>query len=47
MEKIQQYQKAIDILETVRKDCLRWVDELGGKHWNDGKRSRVLGRLLG
>ncbi|KAI9881622.1 MAG: hypothetical protein M1830_000187 [Pleopsidium flavum] len=46
MEKIQQYQKAIEILETVRKDCLLWVDQLGGKEGNEGKRTRVLGKTI-
>lgn len=47
MEKIQQYQKAIDILEIVRSDCLKWVDQLGGKDENRGKRTRVLGKTVG
>ncbi|KAF9630061.1 Tetratricopeptide-like helical [Lasiodiplodia theobromae] len=46
-EQLQNYQRAIDILEIVRRDCLRWVDELGDKHWNDGKRTRVLGKTIG
>jgi hypothetical protein len=47
MEKIQQYQKAIDILEIVRSDCLKWVDELGSKPGNEGKRTRVLAKTVG
>lgn len=47
MEKIQQYRKAIDILEIVKKDNLRWVEELGGKKGNAGKRTRVLGKTVG
>lgn len=46
-ERLQNYQRAIDILEIVKRDCLRWVDELGDKHWNDGKRTRVLGKTVG
>ncbi|OJD29168.1 tpr domain-containing protein [Diplodia corticola] len=46
-EQLQNYQRAIDILEIVRRDCLRWVDEFGDKHWNDGKRTRVLGKTIG
>ncbi|KAK4981609.1 hypothetical protein LTR66_009853 [Elasticomyces elasticus] len=30
MEKIQNFPKAIEVLEIVRGDCLQWVDELGG-----------------
>ena len=47
MEKIQQYQKAIDILEIVRSDCLKWVDELGSQLGNEGKRTRVLAKTVG
>ncbi|KAK4981500.1 hypothetical protein LTR28_003088, partial [Elasticomyces elasticus] len=28
MEKIQNFPKAIEVLEIVRGDCLQWVDEL-------------------
>lgn len=45
-EKIENYQRAIDVLEIVRRDCLRWMDELGDKHWNDGKRTRVLAKTI-
>ncbi|MCJ1227224.1 hypothetical protein MMC12_003879 [Toensbergia leucococca] len=47
MEKIQQYPKAIDVLEIVRGDCLRWVEQLGGKEGNEGKRTRVMGKIVG
>ena len=46
MEKIKQYNKAIDILEIVRSDCLKWIDQLGGKEENRGKRTRVLGKTV-
>ncbi|KZF18942.1 hypothetical protein L228DRAFT_251470 [Xylona heveae TC161] len=46
-EKIEHYRKAIDVLEIVRRDCLRWIDELGGKDGNEGKRTRVLGKTVG
>lgn len=46
-EKIQAYQKAIDVLEIVRRDCLRWMEELGGLERNIGKRTRVLGKTIG
>lgn len=46
MEKIQLYQKAIEVLEIVKRDNLRWVDELGSKPGNEGKRTRVLGKTV-
>jgi len=47
MEKVQQYKKAIDILEIVKSDNLRWIEELGSKLGNEGKRTRVLGKTVG
>jgi hypothetical protein len=47
MERILHYKKAIDILEIVKSDNLRWVDELGNKPGNEGKRTRVLGKTVG
>lgn len=45
-EKIHQYQGAIDVLEIVRSDCLKWIEQLGGKKGNEGKRTRVLGKTI-
>ncbi|TVY83103.1 TPR repeat-containing protein P27G11.02 [Lachnellula suecica] len=42
MERVQQYQKAIDILEIVKSDNLKWMEQLGDKPGNEGKRTRVL-----
>jgi hypothetical protein len=47
MEKVQQYQKAIEVLGIVRRDCLKWVEELGGLEGNQGKRTRVLAKTVG
>jgi hypothetical protein len=47
MEKVQQYQKAIDILEIVKSDNLKWVEHLGGVPGNEGKRTKVLGKTVG
>ncbi|KAH8820813.1 hypothetical protein F5884DRAFT_765315 [Xylogone sp. PMI_703] len=47
MEKIQQYQKAIDVLEIVKSDCQKWMDALGDKPGNEGKRTKVLGKMVG
>ncbi len=46
MEHIHQYPKAIEILEIVHGDCLKWLDQLGDKHWNDGKRTAVLKKTV-
>ncbi|KAH0559478.1 hypothetical protein GP486_004013, partial [Trichoglossum hirsutum] len=46
MEKIQQYEKAIEVLEIVRNDCLKWIEFLGSKPGNEGKRTRVLGKTV-
>ena len=45
-EKVHQYQGAIDVLEVVRRDCLKWIEQLGGKAGNEGKRTRVLGKTV-
>lgn len=46
MEKIQQYQKAIDVLEIVKRDCLKWIEELGNRPGNEAKRTRILGKTV-
>lgn len=46
MERIQQFQKAIDILEIVKSDNLKWVQELGNKEGNERKRTYVLGKTV-
>lgn len=46
-EKAQQYQRAIDVLELVKNDCLKWVDLFGSKPGNEGKRTRILGKTVG
>lgn len=47
MEKIGQYDKAVDILEIVRKDCNIWLETVGKKEGRAGDRSRVLGKTVG
>ena len=47
MEKVQHYKKAIDILEIVKSDNLKWVEQLGGVSGNEGKRTRVLRKTVG
>ncbi|CBX94046.1 hypothetical protein IAQ61_003920 [Plenodomus lingam] len=40
------YSLAIDVLEIMRSDCQRWVDEFSDKHWNNGNRSRVKKNMV-
>ncbi|KAJ4318535.1 hypothetical protein N0V94_004392 [Neodidymelliopsis sp. IMI 364377] len=40
------YSLATDVLEIMRADCQKWVDEFSHKHWNDGNRSRVLKNMV-
>jgi hypothetical protein len=47
MEKIEQYQKAIDVLEIVRSDNLKWVEVLGDKPGNEGQRTKILAKTVG
>lgn len=45
-EKVHMYQEAIDMLETVRRDNLKWMESLAGKEGKEGKRTRVLGKTI-
>ncbi|KAL9112225.1 MAG: hypothetical protein Q9187_007796, partial [Circinaria calcarea] len=47
MEKINRYQKAIDVLEIVRSDCLKWIEARGALEGNEAKRNRILGKTVG
>jgi hypothetical protein len=40
------YSLAVDVLEIMRNDCQRWVDEFSQKHWNNGNRSRVMKNMV-
>lgn len=40
------YSLAVDVLEIMRSDCQRWVDEFSDKHWNNGNRSRVMKNMV-
>ncbi|KAK8168038.1 hypothetical protein IWX90DRAFT_511436 [Phyllosticta citrichinensis] len=44
--KLSSHRSAIDMLELVKNDCYLWMDKLGDKHWTDGKRTRVLIRIM-
>jgi hypothetical protein len=40
------YSLAVDVLEIMRNDCQRWVDEFSDKHWTTGNRSRVKKNMV-
>ena len=40
------YSLAIDVLEIMRNDCQRWVDEFSDRHWTTGNRSRVKKNMV-
>ncbi|KAI4677315.1 uncharacterized protein J4E88_007123 [Alternaria novae-zelandiae] len=40
------YSLAIDVLEIMRNDCQKWVDEFSDRHWTNGNRSRVKKNMV-
>jgi hypothetical protein len=40
------YSLAVDVLEIMRNDCQRWMDEYSHKHFHDGNRSRVKKNMI-
>ncbi|RDL37637.1 Uncharacterized protein BP5553_05070 [Venustampulla echinocandica] len=42
MEKVQQYHRAIDVLEIVKSDNLKWMEKFGDKPGNEAKKTRIL-----
>lgn len=47
MERIQQFSKAIQVLEILRRDSLEWMEKFGPLEHNKKKRTRVLQKLVG
>ena len=47
MEKINQHQRAIDVLEIVRRDCNTWLNTVGKREGREGDRTRVLIKTVG
>lgn len=47
LERIQQYQLAVDVLETVKSDNLKWVEVIGGRQGQEANRTRILGKTVG
>jgi hypothetical protein len=45
-EKEHHYNLSIEVLEILRKDCVRWIEEVGSKHWNDGKRTKIMAKTV-
>ncbi|KAF2426492.1 hypothetical protein EJ08DRAFT_593691 [Tothia fuscella] len=45
-EKYHHHHLAIEVLETIRKDCFRFVDLMGDKHIKDGQRTRILKKTI-
>ncbi|KAK3709131.1 hypothetical protein LTR37_011110 [Vermiconidia calcicola] len=46
MERIQNFVKAIEVLERVRADNLRWVEMFGDREDMRKKRTRILGKTV-
>ena len=46
-EQIKDYNTAIEVLELVQADCLKWIEEVGSKPGNEGRRTKVLGKTIG
>ena len=47
LEKVHHYQKAIDVLEIVRADCQKYVEDITGREGMEGDRTRVMGKTVG
>lgn len=47
MEKIQQWRKAIEVLERVRSDNLAWLEKFGSLDHNKIRRTNVLAKTVG
>ncbi|KAF2110722.1 hypothetical protein BDV96DRAFT_583636 [Lophiotrema nucula] len=40
------YSLAAEVMEIMRADLKRWMDEFGDKHWTDGDRTRIMIRRI-
>jgi hypothetical protein len=45
-EESNHYSLAVDVLEIMRNDCQRWVDEFSQNHFTNGNRSRVMRNMI-
>lgn len=41
-EKHFHYVQAIEVLQTLRSECVKWVQLFGDEHHEDGRRTRIL-----
>lgn len=46
MERIQQYQNAIGVLEIVKSDNLKWIEAFGNRPGLEGNRNRILKKTI-
>lgn len=46
MEDIQQWAKAIEVLERIRADNLAWLEQFGGQEHNKQRRTNVLAKTV-
>lgn len=46
MERIQQYSKATQVLEILKRDSLEWLERFGGLEHNKKKRTEVLSKCV-
>lgn len=46
LEKVQQYDKSIEVIEVLRSDLMRWMEERGDQHFQDGRRTQILSKLV-
>lgn len=46
METARSPLKAIEVLSLIHADCLRWLEKLGDKPGNEGKRTRILEKCV-
>lgn len=47
MERLEQYSKAIQVLEILKKDSLEWIARYGGLEDRKQQRTRVLAKCVG
>ncbi|KAL9104831.1 MAG: hypothetical protein Q9163_000279 [Psora crenata] len=46
-EKAGSWPQAIRTLELVRANCLDWIEEVGAREGNEGRRTKVLRKIIG
>ncbi|KAL9125905.1 MAG: hypothetical protein Q9217_004963, partial [Psora testacea] len=46
-EKARSWRQAINTLELIRANCLEWIEKVGSREGNQGRRTKVLGKTIG